>query len=1038
MPMACAIFTPRICAPRSSSVRAQAPKAVARPEVADHCRRSAGFVFKRQPPTPQNKPACSDTCAGGRQSTTHEACARTDWHRWHRAVGSGNTQSICGARQCHVHATKHPVDLYMEPLNAESQMSIMIYCGTQTVTRAFICFLSPGERGVAPWPRPRWMTKGPIDQPASHSIERTSMASITLSDNVLNATETATVTFTFDADYALVPANITAIGGTLSTPVAFPAGQSRVWQATFTPATAATERADCTITVNDNAGGVLAQSNAFTVDNVGPTSPASIVDFEVPAVIASSGRAEAYIVITFSEPVNAANAEFFSSTGGTHSFGTSDNGGRRWTYQWWPRVTEGRHPIGISLDSVTDLAGNPGTGRFHEFIRFDSQRPTVSTVSMADRNLSAGEETTITIVFSEALNRTSFTTDDLRVAPFKGQLSDLRTTDGITWTVKLRAPAALPDADNGVSTGNRIQISMAGPADVPGNTGAGGWTDLGTADTASYRIDIAPTVTAIDVPSATIHAGQDPVTITIHFNKPVTGLTSANIDLTNASGTLASGPTSTDGRTWTFTFSPTANTDDSSNTIRINLDGITDATGSAATDSAARTSGNFSIDTVRPTVTITLDDSRLCANETAVVTFAFSERVNGFSMDKVDTTGAQGSLSDLTPVGTDGRVWTATFTPTAERARTPGRITVAMDRITDAAGSTGTGKTRSQNYTVDTRVFAIRDATVNGPRLVLRYSDETHLDADPAHGAPTTAFTVLVDGRRVGVQSLAVDAAAKTVTLTLADAVSAGQTVTVAYTDPSTCNDLQAVQEAGTGATSGADAASFAARPVTNLLTPPAPTPSPATDSGRDGANPNALDSDYDSVPNAQENQAPGLLRPDGSAGLEGDGNGDDIRDSQQVAVGSTRDLTLVAGSQDGKVIPGSNARISELVRNDAPASLPKGMEMPLGLTQFRVGLSEGRYTESFSLYVDPALGVNGYWVKDSAGTWVNLASEPYGGKVSSEGGRARLDFQIQDGGQYDADGLADGHITALGAAAKMPLSIVGQSPQVESHGYWF
>src|SRR6218665_1028459 len=70
--------------------------------------------------------------------------------------------------------------------------------------------------------------------------------------------------------------------------------------------------------------------------------------------------------------------------------------------------------------------------------------------------------------------------------------------------------------------------------------------------------------------------------------------------------------------------------------------------------------------------------------------------------------------------------------------------------------------------------------------------------------------------------------------------------------------------------------------------------------------------------------------------------------------------LTLVPGSQDGKLTPGSNARISELVPNDAPASLPKGMEMPLGLTQFRVGLSEGRYTESFSLYVDPATGVNG------------------------------------------------------------------------------
>nr|WP_322784231.1 hypothetical protein [Verminephrobacter eiseniae] len=48
------------------------------------------------------------------------------------------------------------------------------------------------------------------------------------------------------------------------------------------------------------------------------------------------------------------------------------------------------------------------------------------------------------------------------------------------------------------------------------------------------------------------------------------------------------------------------------------------------------------------------------------------------------------------------------------------------------------------------------------------------------------------------------------------------------------------------------------------------------------------------------------------------------------------------------------------------------------------------------------------------------------------------MDFDIQDGGEYDADGQVNGSITTPGAAAKMPLSIVGQAPQVESHGYWF
>nr|WP_322835864.1 choice-of-anchor U domain-containing protein [Verminephrobacter aporrectodeae] len=53
------------------------------------------------------------------------------------------------------------------------------------------------------------------------------------------------------------------------------------------------------------------------------------------------------------------------------------------------------------------------------------------------------------------------------------------------------------------------------------------------------------------------------------------------------------------------------------------------------------------------------------------------------------------------------------------------------------------------------------------------------------------------------------------------------------------------------------------------------------------------------------------------------------------------------------------------------------------------------------------------------------------------EGGRLRLDFTITDGGAFDADGQADGSITAPGAAAQMPLSIVGQAPDGAHGGFW-
>ncbi|MCW5236663.1 Ig-like domain-containing protein [Verminephrobacter eiseniae] len=676
---------------------------------------------------------------------------------------------------------------------------------------------------------------------------------------------------------------------------------------------------------------------------------------------------------------------------------------------------------------VYDVAGTDNDATSATFV-VDTRAPTLAgTPTISHPNVTAASVITITFAFSERIAQDSFTTADLTIPAGMGTLTNLRTTDGgITWLVELRAPATLPA--NTDAKGLQIGINMAGITDIAGNPGTG------NVNIVTYNIDNKP-------PSATITVTPNPVTtsndrlvtVVITFDEAVIGFTAANIDFSNAHVTRY-GPNpigelnrSADGRTYTITYTAAPDTEDATNTISLrNLNTIRDASDNAATVSP--TSNNYTIDTQDPYIaSITFDKARLTAGETATITVTFNEVASGFTAAAFEI--ANGSVSNLTQDTTDGRIWRATFTPTANLARTSfTRLAVNLDGLTDRVGNVSSGTQVIDNPTpivIDTKVFVVNDATVDGKQLVLQYSDETMLDPDQAHNAPNDAFVVLVGGVRNDVTGVVVDAAAKTVTLTLERAVSKGQQVTVAYNDPSTGNDQQAVQEAGTGK----DAASFAAKPVTNLLTPAAPA-APAA---------GAPDSDRDGLSNNQEDLAPGLLRPDGSAGMEGDGNGDGVKDSQQIAVASNRDLTLVAGSRDGKLIPDSNARISELVRSDAPANLPKGMEMPIGLTAFKVGLTEGRSTESFSLYVDPALGATGYWVKNSAGTWVNLASEPYGGKVSSEGGRTRLDFQIEDGGQYDADGQVNGSISTPGAVAKMPLSIVGQSaPQVESHGFWF
>ncbi|MCW5260976.1 hypothetical protein D5045_12530 [Verminephrobacter eiseniae] len=718
----------------------------------------------------------------------------------------------------------------------------------------------------------------------------------------------------------------------------------------------------------------------------------------------------------------------FSQAPGTVEYVTSATlaGGTNYFFDLTP--TPNTQNAGGTIRMAIPAAGDRPASNLIKTYTADTQRPTLaSTYRLSpDCDLTAGDTATITFSFSEPV--TGLIIDDLTIPTGKGTLSNLRTTDGGTnWTIDLRAPATLP-----ANTPEDVQITvdMAGITDAAGNAGTG------SATLATYSLGNKPPSIVSVVGPSSIVLGDTDVTITFTFSEAVTGFTLANINLDNSSASpyatfSPKQPVSADGgRTWTITYHASPHVaGDSTNTVSIrNLDGVRDLAGNAAVPNSSASTDNYEVDAVDPHPTsATFDKARLTAGETATVTVTFNESVSDFTEAAIEI--ANGSVSDLTPVaGSDDRIWTATFTPTANLARTSSEISIELDGLRDRAGNVNSGIQPFYDSTIaiDTKVFAVNDATVNGRQLILRYSDETALDPEQAHNAPNDAFVVLVDGVRNDVAGVAVDAAAKTITLTLVNAVRGGQQVTVAYNDPSTGNDLQAVQEAGTGTTSGHDAASFAARSVTNL------SPDRIDDDT------STRDSDHDSVPNVQEDQAPGLLRPDGSAGPDGDGNGDDVQDSQQSAIASSRDQTLVAGSRDGKLIPDSNARISEMAFNEPPASLPKGMETPIGLTQFKVDLAEGRSTESFSLYVDPALGVNGFWVKDSAGTWVNLASELYGGKMASEGGRTRLDFQIEDGGQYDADGQADGSITALGAAAKMPLSIVGQAPQVESHGFWY
>jgi len=164
--------------------------------------------------------------------------------------------------------------------------------------------------------------------------------------------------------------------------------------------------------------------------------------------------------------------------------------------------------------------------------------------------------------------------------------------------------------------------------------------------------------------------------------------------------------------------------------------------------------------------------------------------------------------------------------------------------------------------------------------------------------------------------------------------------------------------------------------------------------------------------------------------GTTGDGNGDGIADREQQDVASvpfrntpqpTQEpdappvfVSLTGGSEEGKST-GSGVKLTNVRQIDRPDDAPDSLEMPLGMIAFDAEIADVGGTEQFSLYVEGSVAVNGYWKQSNDGTWVNLASPEYGGRIVLEGDKLRLDFEITDGGQFDADGVANGVISDPG-----------------------
>ncbi|QPV60014.1 BapA prefix-like domain-containing protein [Acinetobacter seifertii] len=291
-------------------------------------------------------------------------------------------------------------------------------------------------------------------------------------------------------------------------------------------------------------------------------------------------------------------------------------------------------------------------------VTVDNTLPTLA-ISASDLNLAAGESTTVTFTFSEAV--TGFDASDVTLAG--GTLAGLASTDGgKTWTATF--------TQDGTATPPSLSVANGTYTDLAGNPGSG-------ASLAGLTADITPPTLAISATDLNLAAGES-TTVTFTFSEPVTGFDATDVAV--AGGTLT-GLTTTDGVTWTATFTQDGTATPPSLSVANGT--YTDLAGNPG--SGASLAG-LTADITPPTLAISASDLNLAAGETTTVTFTFSEPVTGF--DATDVAVAGGTLAGL--ASTDGgKTWTATFTQ--DGTATPPSLSVANGTYTDLAGNPGSG-----------------------------------------------------------------------------------------------------------------------------------------------------------------------------------------------------------------------------------------------------------------------------------------------------------------------------------------------------------
>jgi hypothetical protein len=516
-------------------------------------------------------------------------------------------------------------------------------------------------------------------------------------------------------------------------------------------------------TIKDNAGNSAVITSIARLDNA-----AYKVDTTAPTVNITSNKTQllvgqtANITFTFSEDPGSTftwdgSAGDVSLSNGTLSAISGTGLTRTAVFTPTANLNSGNASIVVTAGSYGDAAGNTGAQGNTPSIAIDTLGMNISSVSWytnASGPVSAGHKIGAFINYAEtpAITITGGRpTIDLLI-----DSTVVTATYDPTWNQNSRmllftytVLAGQNDTNGFGIVGNSFRLNGGTIADASGNS-----TSLAHAAqlNVGYAVDTTAPTLVITSNKASLKAGET-ATITFTANEWISNFNTfeTHPNILTPNGTLTNWITTSSLLVKTATFTPYSYQQMVLATIELKAGVIQDMAYNASLFSSP--SPVIMIDTVAPTVSITLSDIMLASVDTSLVTFTFSE-------DPGTSFNWNGSVGDvsfsggtLSAISGTGLVRTATLTPTANTLLYGATMSVLANSYTDPFGNGGTLGT-SDIFNVDTTAPAVGSfnwyspGVVNnflntGDRLTLTLGmTKSNMVMNTSGGLPTLALTI--------------------------------------------------------------------------------------------------------------------------------------------------------------------------------------------------------------------------------------------------------------------------------------------------------